>query len=292
MSLRNLPPLDLLEPFEAAARHGSFTRAAEELNVTQSAISQRVRRLEALLGIGLFERHHRAIELTPEGRELLNGVTAALRHLTSAAHGLRRQGARARVKLAVDTSIAQLWLVPQLKRILRQVPSIAFDLTVSDVESEVLGADVAILHGAGKWPGYRARLLFRDEIFPVCSPDYLQRRPIACGRDLLGADLIDLDYIHWNWINWSIWFTEAGLEQPAAPILIRTNSYVAQLEAARKGLGVALGWGHLLEDDLQNGALVRPVPDSVDTKYGYYVLCRENAGGDARDVARHLLHPG
>ncbi len=122
MSLHNLPPLDLLEPFEAAARHGSFTRAADELAVTQSAISQRVRKLEDLIGLKLFERHHRAIELTPEGRELLNGVTVALRHLTSATQGLRQQGGRPRIKLGVDTSIAQLWLLPRLKRILSQEP--------------------------------------------------------------------------------------------------------------------------------------------------------------------------
>ncbi|MGC1488942.1 MAG: LysR substrate-binding domain-containing protein [Albidovulum sp.] len=290
MSLRNLPPLDLLEPFEAAARHGSFTRAADELSVTQSAISQRVRKLEELLGIKLFERLHRSIELTPEGRELLNGVTVALRHLTSATHSLRQRGGQPRLKLGVDTSIAQLWLMPRLKRILSHDPSIVFDLTVSDCEKEVLNSDVAILHGDGLWPGYVARLLFKDEIFPVCSPGYLQRRPISRAQDLLGADLIDLDYIHWNWINWNIWFTESRLEQADARILLRTNSYTTQLDAARAGLGVALGWGHLLDEDLRNGTLIRPIQDSVDTKYGYYVLHREGADSAAHHVSQHLMH--
>lgn len=289
MSLHNLPPLDLLEPFEAAARHGSFTRAADELAVTQSAISQRVRKLEDLIGLKLFERHHRAIELTPEGRELLNGVTVALRHLTSATQGLRQQGGRPRIKLGVDTSIAQLWLLPRLKRILSQEPSFDVDLTVSDIENDALNTDVAILHGDGNWPGYTAKLLFADEIFPVCAPDYLHRHPITCAQDLLTADLIDLDYIHWNWINWSIWFTEARLAPPHARILLRTNSYSAQLDAARAGLGVALGWSHLLEEDLQNGALIRPIPDSVGTKFGYYVLCRDGADSIARDISQHLL---
>ena len=289
MSLRNLPPLDLIEPFEAAARHGSFTRAADELSVTQSAISQRVRKLEELLGLKLFERRHRSIELTAEGRDLLNGVTVALRHLTSATQGLRQQGGRLRVRLGVDTSIAQLWILPRLKRILLEEPSLDIDLTVSDVEGDVLNADIAILHGDGNWPGFTARLLFQDEIFPVCSPHYLERCPLTCARDLVDADLIDLDYIHWNWINWSIWFTEAGLEQLQSRVLIRTNSYASQIDAARAGLGVALGWGHLLEDSLQDGTLIRPIPKSVATKYGYYVLCREGADDTTHQISEHLL---
>ena len=289
MPLRNLPPLDLLEPFEVAARHGSFTRAADELSVTQSAISQRVRKLEELLDLKLFERHHRSIELTSEGRELLNGVTVALRHLTSATDGLRQQGGRSRIKLAVDTSIAQLWIVPRLKQILSQESTLDVHLIVSDVEGDVLNADIAILHGDGNWPGYVARLLFQDEIFPVCSPCYLQQCPITRAQDLVNADLIDLDYIHWNWINWSIWFTEAKLEQSPARVLIRTNSYAAQLDAARAGLGVALAWGHLLEDDLRDGTLIRPIPESVATKYGYYVLFREGADDTAHDISQRLL---
>ncbi|MGK7653753.1 LysR family transcriptional regulator [Roseovarius sp. B08] len=108
----HLPPLDLMEPFEAAARLGSFTRAAEELSVTQSAISQRVRKLETLLDTALFIRRHRTITLTPEGRELLIGVRAALQHMTAATRALRQRDGRPRVRLGADTSMAQLWLTP------------------------------------------------------------------------------------------------------------------------------------------------------------------------------------
>lgn len=284
-----LPPLDLLEPFEAAARNGSFTHAADELNVTQSAISQRVRKLEELLGIKLFERHHRAIELTPQGRELLNGVSVALRHLASATEGLRQQGGRPRIKLGVDTAISHLWLSRRLQSLLTQAPVFDIDLMVTDIEAGVLNTDVAILHGDGNWPGYVAQLLFKDEIFPVCSPDYQRGHPIAGAQDLLGADLIDLDYIHWNWMNWSIWFTEAGMAQPQARTLLRTNSYTAQLDAARHGLGVALGWRHLLDEDLQNGTLIRPIPEHVTTQFGYYVLVREGADDIANSVSEQLL---
>lgn len=294
MLRRNLPPLDLLLPFEASARLGSFTRAAEELSVTQSAVSQRVRKLEELLEINLFERRHRAIELTPEGRELLNGVKVALQHLTSATHSLRQRDARRFLKVACDTSIGQHWLLPRIETFLTPDSPLAIDLTVSDSEPEVLGADVAVLHGNGQWPGFVARRLFGDLVFPVCSPDYLRKHPIATPQDLLDAELIDLDYIHWNWMNWGIWLTETGVDPAAARILMRTNSYTALLDAAKAGMGVALGWGNLVDGALQSGALVRPVPETVDTANGYYVLLRQGAGEDSHKLAQHLFraaHP-
>ncbi len=282
------PPLDLLEPFEASARLGSFTRAAEELSVTQSAISQRVRKLETLLDTKLFDRGHRTITLTPEGRELLNGVSVALQHLTSATHSLRQRESRPVVRLSADTSIAQLWLMPSLESFLLGSHGFAVDLTVSDQEAEVLAADVAILHGNGHWPGFSAELLFPDEIFPVCSPTYLGRHPIRDLSDLVEAELIDLDYVHWNWMNWGIWLTEMGLDPARARTLMRTNSYMALVDAARMGLGVALGWGQMLEEDLKNGTLLRPIPHSVTPPYGYYVLLREGAEDGAQMLARHL----
>ncbi|WP_338548753.1 LysR substrate-binding domain-containing protein [Roseovarius phycicola] len=282
------PPLDLLEPFEASARLGSFTRAAEELSVTQSAISQRVRKLETLLDTKLFDRGHRAITLTPEGRELLNGVSVALQHLTSATHSLRQRETRPIVRLSADTSIAQLWLMPRLESFLLGTHGLAIDLTVSDNEDEVLNSDVAILHGSGTWSGFTAELLFPDEIYPVCAPTYMARHPIRALPDLLEAELIDLDYIHWNWINWGIWLTEAGLDPARARTLLRTNSYMALLDAARMGLGVALGWGPMMDQDLAKGTLIRPLPTSVRPAYGYYLLVRDTSDESADRLARHL----
>ena len=289
MLRRNLPPLDLLLPFEASARLGSFTRAAEELSVTQSAVSQRVRKLEELLEISLFERRHRAIELTPEGRELLNGVKVALQHLASATHSLRQREARRFLKLACDTSIGQHWLLPRIGAFLAPDSPVAIDLTVSDSEAEVLGADVAVMHGDGQWPGFVARRLFGDVVFPVCSPGYLQQHPITTPQDLLSAELIDLDYIHWNWMNWGIWLTETGVDPAPARILMRTNSYTALLDAAKAGMGVALGWGNLCDGARNSGALVRPVAETVDTANGYYVLLRQGAGEDAHRLSQHLF---
>ncbi|MCR9114465.1 MAG: LysR substrate-binding domain-containing protein [Rhodobacteraceae bacterium] len=288
MPQRPLPPLDLLEPFEASARLGSFTRAAEELSVTQSAISQRVRKLEDLLELTLFERGHRTITLTPEGRELLNGVKVALQHLAAATHSLRQRDTRPFLRVGADTSIAQLWLLPRLESYLKDDAPVALDLMFSDDEKDVLSADVAIMHGDGHWPGFVARLLFNDEIFPICAPDYLERNPITRPEDLLDADLIDLDYVHWNWMNWGIWLTEAGIDPSRARILIRANAYMALLDATRAGLGVTLGWAHMVDDDLARGTLVRPFEHSIDTSFGYYVLLRQGADEAAHGLAQYL----
>lgn len=289
MSLRHLPPLDLLRPFEASARLRSFTAAAEELSVTQSAVSQRVRTLEKMLGVRLFHRRHRAIDLTAEGRELLNGVRAALQHLSAATYSLRQSERRPRLKLAADTSMAAFWLQPRLTSFLSRGSPCAIDLTVSDSEAELLEADVAVLHGEGSWSGFAAHMLFPDEIFPVCSPGYLRQQPIEMLDDLLKADLLDLDYTHWNWMNWSIWLTEMGLDPSSARVLVRTNSYPSQIDAARAGLGVALGWRCLVDEDMRTGRLVQPVAHSMRTAYGYHLLIRHLAGEDALRLARHLM---
>ncbi|QFT92220.1 Glycine cleavage system transcriptional activator [Roseovarius sp. THAF9] len=278
-----------MEPFEAAARLGSFTRAADELSVTQSAISQRVRKLEALLDTQLFERGHRTITLTPEGRELLIGVRAALQHMTAATRALRQRDDRPRIRLGADTSMAQLWLAPRLAPALADSPPLMLDLLASDTEAELLTADIALLHGAGDWPGFTATRLFADAVFPVCTPDFLAHTPLGTPEDLLSAPLIDLDYTHWNWMNWGIWLTEAGLDPTRATTLMRTNSYMALLDAARAGLGVALAWEGQLAEDLTTGRLVRPIDTAVTTPFGYYLILRDTAEPAARQLAQSLL---
>ncbi|QFT81802.1 Glycine cleavage system transcriptional activator [Roseovarius sp. THAF27] len=278
-----------MEPFEAAARLGSFTRAADELSVTQSAISQRVRKLEALLDTQLFERGHRTITLTPEGRELLIGVRAALQHMTAATRALRQRDDRPRIRLGADTSMAQLWLTPRLAPALADSPPLMLDLLASDTESELMTADIALLHGAGNWPGFTATRLFADAVFPVCTPDFLRHTPLGTLEDLLTAPLSDLDYIHWNWMNWGIWLTEAGLDPTRATTLMRTNSYMAKLDAARAGLGVALAWEGQLTEDLRTGRLVRPVDHAVTPPFGYYLILRDTAEPAARQLAQNLL---
>jgi DNA-binding transcriptional LysR family regulator len=301
---KDLPPLEFLVAFEAAARLGSFTAAAEELSLTQAAVSRQIRLLEQNLRRSLFTRAHRAVRLTPEGREFQHTVSLALSHVADAAKGLRTDEGRARLTVAADQSVAALWLLPRLEDFQRAHCDIDLRLISSDVEADCLAeeVDVAIVHGDGSWPGYEAALLLDEEVFPVCSPDYLERHgAVSRPADLLERVLIDLDDDHWNWINWRVWLTEQDIRLPrdgsgTGPAGLRRlviNSYPLIVQAARDGLGVALGWKHLVEEPLAAGALLRPLEGVVRTDLGYHLLVRQVRGASPqaaafRDWARKL----
>lgn len=273
---RGVPPLELLVAFEAAARLSSFTAAAAELAVTQSAVSQRIRALEAHLGAKLFDRGHRAVRLTAAGRDFQNGVAAALKHLLAASVAVRRSEDAPRLRIAADQSVAEIWLAPRLPAFRAAHPGLTIDLFVSDRVEECLGAraDAAILHGDGSWAGQDCALLFDDEIFPVCAPEVAAGVPDL--EALLGAALLDLDYEQWDWMNWSVWLTEVGAPVEKPPIAVRSTSYPLLIDAARRGLGVALGWRCMVADDLSAGRLVRPVDAAVRTGLGYFLLTPHN----------------
>jgi LysR family glycine cleavage system transcriptional activator len=284
---KDLPPLEFLVAFEAAARLGSFTAAAEELNLTQAAVSRQIRLLEGNLGRSLFTRAHRAVRLTPEGRDFQHTVSLALSHVANAARGLRAAEENAQLTVAADQSVAALWLLPRLESFQGAHGDIDLRLISSDVEADCLAeeVDVAIVHGDGSWPGYEAALLLDEEVFPVCSPAYLDSHgAIARPADLIARVLIDLDDDHWNWINWRVWLTEQTVDLPQSgtgdrPGGLRRlviNSYPLIVQAARDGLGVALGWKHLVDEPLAAGALVRPLEQMIRTEFGYYLLVRQD----------------
>src|ERR1700749_2092852 len=186
MSAR-LPSLNGLRAFEAAARHLSFTVAAAELNVTQSAISHQIRRLEEELGIRLFIRKNRALALTPEAREYLPGIRAAFNDLRLATDQLLRKEDDRVLTVSTLASLAAKWLLPRLSRFQDAHPGIDVRITTSTalVDFKAGDVDAAIRYGRGQWPGLRADWLTADELFPVCSPALLTGdRPLRCPQDL------------------------------------------------------------------------------------------------------------
>lgn len=271
---RTLPPLDALVAFEAAARQESFTRAAEELNLTQAAVSQRIRHLEADLGTPLFVRANRRVRLTSRGRALQHTVSATLRQLATTATELRATPDGRQITLAVDRAIAGLWLLPRLHYLREATPDLAFRIIVSDIEADCLVEDVdlAIIHGDGNWTGFKAERLFTEEVFPVCSPSYADVKPISTLEDLLTADLIELDDERWNWLDWRGWLSEVGVEAPAPRRAMRIGDYPMVIDAACNGLGVALGWAKLVDAKIASGDLLRPLAQSAWTGFGYYAL--------------------
>lgn len=271
-----LPPLDYLLAFEAAAHEASFAGAARLMNISETAISRKVRLLEQHFGLPFFARGHRSIELTPYGREFLARITPAIEILREAADDALKTGQKRPVILAATNSVASLWLTPRLHEFRQANKHISIMLMASDVDEECLAdtVDLAILRGDGDWKGYDSQLVFGETIFPVCSPEFLQVNPqVGDIRHLADAPLIEVTSSHTEWMNWQAWLDRVGAKHRRIERATLFNSYPLSIYAAIDGVGVALGWGHLVDQMVKSGKLVRPLGDThVRTEFGYYLL--------------------
>ena len=274
-----LPPLDYLLAFEAAALCGSFAGAARELHISESAISRKVRLLELHYDVALFLRGHRSIRLTPQGKALLDKTRPALDTLRTASREMLSEHRKNAVTLAATNSVASLWLMPRLRRFNASNRHVKIMLVSSDNDEECLAdtMDLCILRGDGNWPGFTATLLFGETVFPVCAPGFLRANPDAARLDKLHElALIEVSNTHTEWMNWKTWLGYQGrpvrqLEQSAL-----FNTYPLAIQAAVDGLGIALGWAHLVSHLLESGDLVRPLGGrDARTEYGYYLLKSE-----------------
>ncbi len=276
---QRLPPLTALPAFEASARLLSFTQAAEELYVTQPAVSRQVRILEENLGVRLFDRSHRQIKLTVEGQRFQHVVSVALGQVSGVANELRGQVTSTDLTIAADISMAYLWLLPRFPKFREAFPDIAVSILASDREADCLKKeiDLALLYGNGNWPGFDATLLIREEIFPVCSRSYLNRHlPINDPSGLVQHVLLDLRGDRWDWVDWRQWLTEKGVPVPDDMQFIAFNNLPLLIEATCQGQGIGLGWRSLVDRFLMDGSLAKPIDMSLQTDRGYYVLRRAN----------------
>lgn len=281
MSFRRLPPLSALRAFEAAARHENFTRAAEEVLLTQSAISRHVRALEEDLGVRLFERRNRAVRLTSDGRKLMDAVSMALSHVSLVTQDIRQQRGSGPLRVGMLTSQASLYVVPRMAAFRQQFPDL--DVHIVSLERNpnptVDDFDISIVVGQQDDPSFHRELLFMEEAYPICSPDYLaEHGPFSGPADLLGDTLLHLDDASWvgyPWptpINWSVWLGHFGIDLPLPPHGMTFTSYQMVVQAAQRGLGVAIGWHHCAADLIREGSLVRPVPEVCQWDRGHYIV--------------------
>lgn len=282
MSRYRLPPLDLFHTFEAVARHRSFTRAADELCLTQSAVSRQIRVLEDALGLQLFRRLHRAIDVTSEGQRVLDSVTRGLDDLAACLAALGAGTKAPQITVSASVAFAWFWLMPRLERFGALQPDV--DLRVLATDQPVLPGtgevDVAILFGAGQWEGLEARLLFGEQVYPVCSPVYLRDHPVLLRpEDLLDQTLLHLDYGKGSFsgVDWRTWLLRQGVIGQPVRRELRFNSYPMVLRAAEAGHGVALGWSYVTDPLLAEGRLICPVNRRVETQDGYYLCASINA---------------
>lgn len=269
-----LPSLNGLRAFEAAARHLSFTLAASELNVTQTAISHQIRRLEEELGIRLFVRQNRALTLTPEARDYLPGVRAAFNDLRLATDRLLRKDDDKVLTVSTLASLAAKWLLPRLTDFQEHHPGIDVRITTSTslVDFQRDNVDAAIRYGRGQWAGLRADWLMADELFPVCSPSLLRGdKPLRCPEDLKSHMLLHTSNA--NSDDWRLWLTAAG--QPADIARqpgITFDMIFMTIQAAIDGIGVAMGRTSYVQDDIAKGRLVVPFKIALPADAGFYLV--------------------
>ena len=267
-----LPPLNAVKVFEAAARHESFTRAAEELCVTQGAVSHQVKALEAELAVKLFNRERQRLIITEAGRDYLAVVRDALDRIAIGTERLlQRQNAGV---LTVSTSLdfAAKWLVHRLGHFAEALTGIDLRVSASlhHVDFAREEVDLAVRHGDGNWPGLDAVRLSPEQLFAVCSPKLLSgRRRLTKPADLLKFPLIHLD----SRADWNNWLRESGVEEAGAthgPVLNRASMVI---DAAINGQGIALARTTLAARDLITGHLLRPFPLALPLSKTYWIIC-------------------
>lgn len=285
-----LPPLNALRAFEAAARYNSFAKAAEELNVTAAAVSHQVKSLEETVGIELFVRHARGLEVTDAGRAAQPLVAEGFDRLVEGVQRMRQRTMPGQLLLSVVPSFA-IWLVSRMEQFEQLNPGVEtlLDATTKLVDLERSSADIGIRYGAGQYPGLHVTRLLQEREFPVCSPDYLKKAPpLRRPDDLKNHTLLHTDW--WGeqepWPTWKMWLKVAGVSDVDWTKGPRFSAAHLACQAARDGNGIALGTMTIVKNDLEHGYLVRPFEIEIGgpENLGIFFVCAENRK-DEPDIA-------
>ena len=276
--MRRIPPLKSLQAFEAAARWLSFSKASEELFVTPAAISQQIKHLEGHLGVVLFRRKTRAVELTEEARAVLPLVTEGFDRLAEAVERLGRDEEAGLLTVSSVPTFAVKWLLRRLPEFSDQYPEIdvRLDASLDLREFDRDGIDLSIRLGLGDYPGLHSTLVFYEEVSPVCSPKLLTGSlPLQAPEDLKNHRLIHVDWgnLAVQSPDWRIWTAAAGLDDIDVEHGPRFTVESMAIEAAINGTGVALTSHSAIAEDLKAGRLVRPFDFTLQTNIGYWIVC-------------------
>lgn len=270
-----LPSLELLLTFEAAARHLSFTRAAEERFVTQSAVSRQIRALEDELGVQLFRRAHRSVTLTEEGGLLEAACTETFERLRETVARLRGPRRRRVLTLSTTPGMASLWLIPRLSRFVRRQPEVDLRLDVSFERRDLVQDAIDVAIRLGRVDAPEGEKLFDEEILPVCSPSLLgpYAPPLQQPTDLAGHTLLRLSDVRRGPLqDWEPWLRAMGLAELEPAASLSFSNYDEVIAAAMLGQGVALGRRPLVDSLLEDGRLVAPFDAAVASPLAYFVL--------------------
>lgn len=280
--------LSALRSFEASACHQSFSAAAAELNVTPAAVGQLVRTLEDWLGTPLFHRATRGknrLVPTETAERALPDIRAGFDRLVIGVERLKEGAAGGVLTVTVSPAFAAKWLLPRIDRFHGAFPEtdLRLDTSQKPVDFAAHGIDVGVRYGSGNWPGLHAEMLLEEEVFPVCSPAFLQRStPLKKPDDLASLTLIhDASMEHQpTFPTWATWLTQAGVKPTRLGRGLRINNSAAVLQAAVDGQGFALARGVMAQDDIAAGRLVRLFPHlAVKSPLAYFVVYRPERAG-------------
>ena len=274
---RRLPPLNAVRAFEAAARHLSFTKAAEELSVTQAAVSHQVKALEERLQVPLFRRLNRGLVLTEAGGSYLRELEDILDRLEQATERLRASEATGILTVSTSTSFAAKWLVPRLQRFRDRRPDIDVRIDANDSLTDFRrdNVDIAIRYGRGVYPGLSSVQLLQDIVFPVCSPKLLEGgHPLREPSDLKHFTLLHDQGVVEDWRTWLRTAGVTDVEPTRGPVFSHSAMLI---EAAIAGQGVALARRSMVARDVREGRLVQPFPLSLKAEFSYWVVCPQSA---------------
>ena len=296
---RLLPSASSLIVFEAAGRHQNFTRAAHELAMTQAAVSYAIRGLEEQLGVPLFHRVHRAVQLTEAGEKFHADVSLGLSRIQKSAEDIRAKRRESNVTLAASTAFASMWMLPRLTKLREDLPEIDLRIQTSvrdlDLEEEPIPLGVRGGGDPANWPRYHTALLAPEVISAVASPAFVEAHGMPQHpADLLKHPLIHLEEPVRRAYSWQEWFASAGVSYPAQSRRLTLNDYVLVIQAVLAGEGIALGWNHLIARQVRSGALV-PVGNHVlKTDLAFYVVWPRSRelNHQARRVRDWLLTEG
>lgn len=266
---RFLPSLSLLTAFEAAARTGSITAAARELDLTQSAVSRQIKALESQLGVELFLRERQTIRLTVAGDSYAREIREALRRISSASLNLRANPHGGTLNLAILPTFGARWLAPRLGQFLAVSPGITINLVtrLSPFDFRLDSIDAAIHFGDAVWPGAELTLLMQEQTVPACSPEFRQTHGIKHPADLIKVPLLHLTT---RPDAWERWFTETGVAFDSLHGML-FDQFATASQAAIGGLGVALLPTFLIQDELNRGELVPAVDRRMQSAQRYYL---------------------
>ena len=273
---RLLPSASALVVFEAAGRHENFSRAAEELAMTQAAVSYAIRALETQIGVPLFHRSHRAVALTETGARFHADVSAGLARIQKSAEQIRAKGREANVTLSASTAFASMWMLPRIPRLRQDLPDIDLRIQTSERDIDLMAENIPLgIRSAppGAFPEYASHVLAWERIEAVIGPAYVDRFGMPqSDEEIVRHRLIHLEEPYRPCPDWGEWLRAIGLARPPLASGLLINDYVLVVQAVMQGQGIALGWKHLTDPLVEAGLLLRASGHVLETDSAFQIL--------------------